>query len=207
MSKAQNRIDIEKDRGKIASVTLAMQPYGMSVCQVSNEIKTTVPDAKALLIGMVYDNVMYHDRATGYHLTASGIEYAEGLLKNSTIDTLSSVMAHKEEALTGIVTKYCAKSRGIVSERSKMTRAALNRKGEQREYKTPEHSMMEAESVRVGKQHLMRQLGTDSKTMDKYWAEGRIKECNGCGRVEVFDKDRDRLKHICRKCMKKRKGD
>lgn len=206
MSTAQRKIELERDCGRVAMALYSMGKNGMTLQEMTVSIAMKSPRIFSVVCELEDGELVYHDRASGYHLTSKkGMEYAE-LLKNSKLDTLASGLKFKEEALSGGVEKYNPKSKGLCFEKSKLKRAALPQKPEQRRHQTPEDKFFEAENNRLAKQHLARQLKIDVEKVEKYWNEGRLKECRECGNVEVFDKKLDRLQHVCRKCMKKRKG-
>lgn len=196
-----DKVAIERDCGRIVSELCRMQPDSMGKGQIDGVLH--VENIDICLSSLVTASLIYRNQDGEYKLTMDGVEYAQGIQQRAAIDS-SSAEKFTYEALTGLYTRYCKRGNGLVSERSKIDRAVLPNGGAPRTNRTPEDELLDAESIRTGRERMAKMMGLDIGTLEKFMDEGRIKQCKHCCKIEVFDKKKgDTLQSACRKCRKK----
>lgn len=133
----------------------------------------------------------------------TGREYFEGLCKNPAVT--ESAAAWKEEARSGM--RVESGRIGTVTRQSDIDRAVIPKPAGPRTPKTPESILDRMQRDMAATVRWAERLGVTPDELHALGMEGRIKTCNGCGEVGIFDRhSRDGVQSRCRKCRKEGRG-
>jgi hypothetical protein len=160
-----------------------------------NAVKNAIKD-------LIDNDLVYMDRCF-VMLTQAGLEYVEGIKERPQLDTCSSLMEFKQEALTGI-TEERGDAGFMVSRQYKMTRAVLTGGGKKtKSGRDADAHIIEADMSAKHKAALAEILGMSRREFETKMREGRIKKCAKCGEVADHHKDGKYIKSHCIECRKK----
>lgn len=201
---AQKRI--EREQLAVIVVQLLYRESGLSwtpanIAKYANASKEKIADC---FVWMRRKNLI--GGTDKIFLTDSGVEYVQGLKENVSVSTAASEQRYKDEALTGIVEKKHKAHGWMVSEQSGITAAVLPGSHTPTTHTTPEDMIEQAQREYRAKEGLSNRLRVSMDTLLGYIDSGRVKLCNACNSVEIFDRKGDRWQPVCRKCRKKKRG-
>ncbi len=134
-------------------------------------------------------------------MTIEGREYYQGLCKNPSVT--ESTAAWKAEVRSGM-----ASEPGPVGTRTKQSsidRAVIPKPAGPGSPKSPEDLAAEHQKGIATIRQWMANTGCTEGELILYGAEGRLRWCDGCDSVGVFDRKGGGFQHRCRKCTKERR--
>lgn len=135
--------------------------------------------------------------------TKEGVEYIEGLKENVFFEPGSSALKFNDEALTGVVEVKSAASGFMVSERSKMTTAAVPGPSKHCSKADPESMIIELDEIAKAKSRTAARLKITVDELEGMIVTGRVKLCKKCGVVGIFNKNgENKWRPGCRTCEK-----
>ena len=140
-----------------------------------------------------------------YHTTELGDAYIADVGFYSLKD--KSLKDWKDEVTTGLVERRSRKSGQVVTTQSRLTRAVMSTSTiNAPEGIRPDQIVMELDNLMSMRKALCQELGISMSQYEILNDEGRLRVCK-CGgeHIGIFDKDRDRFRHICRKCAKRKR--
>ena len=190
MSK-QSKIEIESDAGQLLRQLVI---HGSVIIDGRNNAALWLMKRKYARMG--------DWKHTKLYVEERGRDYYEALCRNPSVT--ESVTAWKDEALSGLTTESgpC----GVRSRQSGIERAVIPSPSPPGPRKTPESIMQDNERDAAARRKLLADLGCSEAELVRYGDEGRIRVCDKCGEVGIFDRDRGSWKPMCRKCRKDRRG-
>ena len=134
-------------------------------------------------------------------MTIEGREYYQGLCKNPSVT--ESTAAWKAEVLSGM-----ASEPGPVGTRTKQSsidRAVIPKPAGPGSPKSPEDLARQNEQAASLRRDIMARVGCTGDEFVAYVRENRLRWCEGCETIGVFDRKGGGFQHRCRKCTKERR--
>ena len=187
----QSRIDIEADAGVILRGLATFE-------QLSRKAVASDHDAFAAvkwLIGKHYA----HWGVDGYlRISGRGRDHYEALCRNPAVT--ASPTAWKEEVRSGM--KTVLGPLGTVTRRSEIDRACIPSPSPPRTPLSPESIVAQNESMTAARDQWLAKFGCTEDELYQFGMEGRLRYCEGCEDVGVFDRDRGGWRSLCRECRK-----
>jgi len=191
MSK-QDKIAIESDAGRLLRAIINVEHW--KIGDVAHPLRSADWLTKR--------QFAYYDTDSTLRPTFKGREYYEALCRNPA--TTESAAAWKEEARSGMTT--APGKLGTITKQSDIQNAVIPSPSPPGPRKTPESIMQDNERDAAARRKLLSDLGCSEAELVRYGDEGRIRVCDKCGEVGIFDRDRGSWKPMCRKCRKDRRG-
>lgn len=191
----QSTIDTEAAAGVILRGLATFEK--LSRASVSGDAEVT--GAVKLLIARHH----VHWGIDGYlRISGRGRDHYDALCRNPSVT--ASPTAWQDEARSGLVVK--SGPLGSVTRRSEIDRACIPSPSPPRTPRSPEDVAAENEQMTAAKDRWLAKFGCTADELYRYGHEGRLRHCDGCGDVGIFDRDRDGWKSLCRACRKERRG-
>lgn len=136
-------------------------------------------------------------------LTEQGTEFVAGLRVNPHFQSAESESKFKTEALTGMTQVRSRTTGFMISEPSALCAAVLTSCKRPATHTTPEDIMLDRQRAIKSKRYLMASLSLSLVELEKFIDENRVRLCNKCQEIGVFDKKGEgRFQPKCRKCQK-----
>ena len=190
MSK-QSKIEIESDAGQLLRQLVI---HGSVIIDGRNNAALWLMKRKYARMG--------DWKHTKLYVEERGRDYYEALCRNPA--TTESAAAWKEEARSGMTT--APGKLGTITKQSDIQNAVIPSPSPPGRSQTPESIMQDNERDAAARRKLLADLGCSEAELVRYGDEGRIRVCDKCGEVGIFDRDRGSWKPMCRKCRKDRRG-
>lgn len=199
---AQLRIEREALATKIALLLFRYTTISWSPENIKRHVKESQEQINKAIDWLRLKN--YLEGRTIVYLTGKGNEFIDGLKRNTSTVTASTERKFKNEALQGITERKHLKHGWMISEQSTISAAALPGAHTPATNTTPEKMFEQKQQEFKAKQSTAARLGLSVDEFEAFCGEGRIRLCNICNSVEMFDrKGKDRWQPACRKCRRK----
>jgi len=127
----------------------------------------------------------------------TGREYYEGLCKNPAVT--ESPAKWKEEARSGM--KVESGKVGTVTVQSEIDRACIPKPSGPGTRATPESILDGLQRDMAARVKWAEKLGVSPAELERYGMEGRLRVCNNCGNVGIFDRPGKGERKKCRRCL------